>query len=607
MKRAFLAVGLALLAALAQGLAAPPAAAANILGCEFADAADLVRRTRLTGTRILDIKDRFVAGLGNYYAPLVPYAKLPRHLIDAVVVSEDQRFFEHDGIDWRGVLRAMLENARAGAIRQGGSTLTQQTLKNTCFRDDDDLLRKVKEVLSAAEIEGALGKREVLEVYLNSVPFGGDRVVVHGVQAAARVYFGKYAEELTVLEAAVLAQLLPAPNRYNPHKAPELARERALALIQRMVRAGRLPAAAELVAQRQELRIAPSISGLPGYFASGPQLAWYALWARDEARRTVGPQAGVLTVATTLRPGIQAAAERALGQALRRHGQEHAIGQGAVVVLSHAGDVLAMVGGRDFRTLEWNNATQARRQPGSAFKPFVWAAALERGLAPSSRVLDRPIELGGVTIGNHDGRYRGEVTLGTALAWSSNPAAVRLARGHVPQIVELAHRLGIVSPLGTDAGIALGTSEVTLLELSAAYATIGNGGRRVTPSALRLVRDNDDRIVWCRRPPERPRVLRAEHAEALALMLRQAVRDGTGRQADPGFPAAGKTGTTNDNRDAWFVGFTDRFVVGVWLGNEKPVPMKGVSGGGLPARIWREIVRAAHEEPVIRPAGCPAG
>ena len=243
MSRAVLAVGLALLAGLAQGPAAPPAAAANILGCEFADAADLVRRTRLTGTRILDINDRFVAGLGNYYAPPVPLPKLPRHLIDAVVVSEDQRFFEHDGIDWRGVLRAMLENARAGAIRQGGSTLTQQTLKNTCFRDDDDLLRKVKEVLSAAEIEGALGKQEGLEVYLNSVPFGGDRVVVHGVQAAARVYFGKYAEELSVLEAAVLAQLLPAPNRYNPHKAPEEARDRALRLIQRMVRAGRLSAA----------------------------------------------------------------------------------------------------------------------------------------------------------------------------------------------------------------------------------------------------------------------------------------------------------------------------------------------------------------------------
>jgi penicillin-binding protein 1A len=596
---AALAIGIALSSTL-------PAAAADILGCQFADAADLVRLTRRPGFRVLDAKGGFVAGLRNYYAPAVAVSKLPPYLLDALVISEDQRFFEHAGIDPLGLLRAAVADVRAMGFAQGGSTLTQQALKNTCFQDDPALVRKLKELITAGDLEAALSKPDILEVYLNSIFFGGTRAGIWGVQAAARVYFDKYAEALTPLESAVLIQLVPAPNRYNPHVAPELARERASRLLDRMVERRRLSAKEAKKAKAQKLAFTGPATGLPGYYGRSPQSGWFAQWARAEAERRVGPQTGIVTASTTLRPDIQAIAERQLGTALARQGKLAGIGQGAAVVLSHSGEVLAMVGGRDFRSLQWNNATQARRQPGSAFKPFVYLAALERGLLPSSPARDTPLELRTATIRNHDGVYRGRITLGEALAHSSNPAAVRLAIGHVPEVIDVARRLGIASPLTDEVGLALGISEVSLLELTGAYAGFANGGRMVTPETVLSIRDNAERTIWCREPPARPRVIRADHAKALDGMLTGVIRNGTGaRAAIPGLRTAGKTGTTDDFRDAWFVGYTDRFVVGVWLGNEKPTPMKGVTGGGLPAQIWRGIVKEAHALPVTgAPASC---
>ncbi len=587
-----------LLALAVAGLPPLPARAASILGCSFEDAADLVRLTRRPGFRVLDARGGFVAGLRNYYAPPVPVRRLPPHLLDALVTSEDRRFFEHAGIDPLGLLRAAIQDVRAMGFAQGGSTLTQQALKNTCFRDDPAIVRKLKELVTARDLEAALGKSDILEVYLNSIFFGGTRAGIWGIQAAARVYFDKYAEELTPLESAVLVQLVPAPNRYNPLVAPDEARRRAVRLLDRMVEEGRLSAGEARKAKAQKLVFARSAPGLPGYYARSPQTGWFAQWTRAESERRVGSQPGVVTVDTTLRSDIQAIAERQLGTALARQGKLAGIEQGAAIVMSHAGEVLAMVGGRDYRSLQWNNATQARRQPGSAFKPFVYLAALERGLAPSSPANDTPLRLRSGTIRNHDGVYRGKIPLAEALAHSSNPAAVRLAIGHVPEVVDVARRLGIEAPLTNEVGIALGISEVTLLELTGAYAGIANGGRRVTPGTVLAIRDNADRTVWCRPPPDRPRVARADHVKALDAMLAGTVRTGTGRNAAvPGLRVAGKTGTTDDFRDAWFVGYTDRFVVGVWLGNEKPTPMKAVTGGGLPALVFRGIVKEAHALP----------
>jgi penicillin-binding protein 1A len=584
---------------------AMPAHANNIFACEFADVADLIRIGRRPGYRILDSGERFIAGLGNYYAPPVPFKRLPPHLIDAVVAREDKRFFEHSGFDVRGFLRALVANIRAMDLyKQGGSTLTQQALGNTCFQDDHGLVQKLKEWLTASNLEAKLSKSEIIEVYLNSILFGGTQAGIWGVQAAARVYFAKYAEKLTPLESAVLVQLLPAPNHYNPHVAPELALKRARHLLDQMVEQGRLSARQAKKAKSQKLTFTRNATGLPGYYGRGPQSGWFAQWARTEAKRRVGAPTGIVTVTTTLRTDIQAIAERQLGSALTREGKRAGIDQGAVVVLSHAGEVLAMVGGRDFRTLQWNNATQARRQPGSAFKPFVYLAALERGLSPSSPVNDTPLELRSGSIRNHDGTYLGRVPLSLALAHSSNTAAVRLAIGHVPAVIDVARRLGIASPLTDEVGLALGISEVSLLELTGAYAGLANGGRPVAPETVLSVRDNAERTIWCREPHARPRVVEARHVKALDGMLAQAIRDGTGtRAAVPGIRTAGKTGTTDDFHDAWFVGYTDRFVVGVWLGNEKPTPMRGVTGGGLPALIWRGIVKEAHALPKPAPTG----
>ena len=413
------------------------------------------------------------------------------------------------------------------------------------------------------------------------------------MEAASRVYFAKYARELSVLEAAVLVSLLPAPNRLNPHRDPERAVQRAHRVIDQMVEQERLSAAEAERAKRQRLAVAPPRSAWGGFHPQGAQVGWFARWAEQEADGLTDLRSGTRTVLTTLDARIQKAAERHLGEALERHGGRLNIEEGAVVVMRPAdGAVLAMVGGRDFRATEWNNATQARRQPGSVAKLFVWLAALERGASPTQTVSDAPLNTGGRPVRNFDDRYLGDITLEAALARSSNTAAVRLAAGDTAAVRSVARRLGITADMEGEAGdLALGTWEARLIELVAAFAAVANGGFLVAPWTVQEMRVNDGTIVFVRteRPPER--VIRAQHASEMLRMLSAVVRDGTGRAADPGFWAAGKTGTTSGNRDAWFVGCTDRHVAGVWLGNAASgAPMDGVSGGGLPARIWRAVM-----------------
>jgi penicillin-binding protein 1A len=583
-------------------LLAPPARAADLLGCSFESAEELARLAREDGARVLDHRGRFLAGLGRYYATPVGIEALPRHLVDALVTSEDRRFFEHDGVDYRALGRALIANLAAFDIVQGGSTLTQQTLENACFRRDPELLRKVKELATAGSFESVLAKREILYVYLNTIYFGRR---AYGVQAAARVYFDKYAQALTPLEAALLVQLIPAPNLYNPLADPKLARKRAHALLDRMVELDHLPAKVAARAKREKPVLASPQGAVPGYFAAGQLHAgWFATWARKQAEALAPGLAGLPTLRTTLWPELQAIAARRLEQALARKGKRLGVDQGAVLVMSPGGEILAMVGGRDFRRSQWNNATQARRQPGSAFKLFVYLAALERGLGPTTPVQDEPLTLSGVAIRNFDNRFRGRIPLAEAVAFSSNPAAIRLARGHVQQVQDVARRLGITAPLTSDPGMALGVSELTLLDLTSAYAALANGGRRVDPRGLVEIRDGLDRTVWCDPAPASARVLAKAEVQAMRGLLEGVVRDGTGRAADPGFFAAGKTGTTDDHKDAWFIGFTDRFVAGVWLGNERAQAMKGVTGGGLPARIWREIMADAAKLPRYQRQPC---
>jgi penicillin-binding protein 1A len=585
----------------------------DVLDCDFESAAELIRLARRRGVRVLDRRGRFLAAFGNYYAPPVPASRLPRHVVKALLVEEDRRFREHGGLDYRGIARGLYETVFGN--RQGGSTLSQQVLKNTCFRDNADdrrlmsvVWRKVKEAVTVGDLEDILKKDGILDVYLNSVLFGGlrDGVQVYGIQAASRTYFDKYAETLTVLEGAILVQLLNAPNGLNPWVAPAKARAQAERLLDDMVRQDALRPAEAAAAKRAKVRVRSPEHGRPGFIPGDVRVGWFAGWARREAEALAPAGEGVTTVTSSLWPELQDIVQDELTKIFVRHGKASGFDQGAAVVMSLRGEVLAMIGGADYPRLQWNNAVQAKRQPGSAFKLFVYLAALERGLSPSDRLEDSPLTLRSGVIRNHDDTYRGRITLAEALAHSSNPVAVRLAMGRVPQVVAVARRLGIAGPLEEEVGLALGVSEVTLIELVAAYAAVANGGFLVTPGGIVGIRDNNDAAVHCRRFRPPPRVIEAPHAAAMRAMLAGVVRAGTGRNADPGFFAAGKTGTTDDFADAWFVGFTERFAAGVWLGNEKPTPMRGVSGGGLPAIAWRNVMRRAHKLPRLRDVACEA-
>lgn len=554
---------------------------------ELADPQRLVIDNREPGVRIIGRRGDFVAARGAYYAPAVPHAQLPTHLVRALVATEDQRFYEHFGLDPRGIARALLSTI--SGRRQGGSTLTQQALKEVYLRRYNVFLRKaIAEPVLAPLLELNMSKDDILFVYLNRVFFGG---AAYGVEAASRVYFAKSARDLTVMEAATLVALLPAPNRFNPHRNPDFATERANRVIERMVEQGYFGRAEADRAKARPLSLAQPRSAWGGFHPGGVQVGWFARHAEQEANAACEERLGTRTVLTTLDSRLQRAAERHLGDALRRN---PSIEEGAIVVMRPDGAILAMVGGRDYRATEWNHATQARRQPGSVAKLFVYLAALERGMTPEQVVSDARLDIGGRPVRNFDDRYLGDVSMLAALARSSNTAAVRLAASHLPAVRDIARRLGVAADLSGEAGdLALGTYGATLLELTAAYATLASGGLPVEPYCVEEVRGNDGSRVYIRAAGPRDPVVRPQHVRGMRRMLAEVVRSGTGRAANPGVWAAGKTGTTTGNRDAWFIGFTDRLVAGVWLGNTSSAPMSGVTGGGLPARIWRAVIADA--------------
>jgi penicillin-binding protein 1A len=563
---------------------------------ELADVNGLITENRHDGVRILSPGGEFVAARGAYYGPPVPFAQLPAHLVNALVASEDRRFYEHWGLDPRAMARAVWSTITGRT--QGGSTLTQQTIKEIYLREHSPIIRKLlEEPVLAPILELNLSKEEILYVYLNRVFFGGS---AYGIEAAARVYFNKYARSLTILESAMMVGLLPAPNRFNPHRNLQRSRDRGIRVIEQMVEAGTLSRRAADRAKEQKVAVAPSRSAWGGFYPRSVGIGWFARWAENEASANSAPaqRSGTRTITTTLDLRIQAAAERHLEAALRQHAEAKQIEEGAVVVMRYDGAVLALVGGRDYRRREWDHVTQARRQPGSIAKLFVYLAALREGDTPATKVSDAALMLGGRAVRNFDDRYLGEITLAAALEKSSNTAAVRLALQNTRETKELIKALNIAEGIEGEAGdLALGSYEARLVDLTAAFASVANRGRMVVPYSVQRVQDPAGAELLTRVLPARSeirQVIEPEHAEAMRQMLAGVVQRGTGKAADPGFWAAGKTGTTTANRDAWFIGFTERYVAGVWLGNSDSRPMHGVSGGGLPAQIWRAVMVDAH-------------
>ncbi|MCF8495084.1 MAG: PBP1A family penicillin-binding protein [Alphaproteobacteria bacterium] len=511
---------------------------------------------------------------------------LPENLVNAVLAIEDRRFYSHFGLDPVGLVRAFATNIKAGKTVQGGSTITQQLAKNLFLSQERTIKRKIQEALLALWLESILSKDEILSAYLNRVYLGSG---TYGIDAAARLYFDKEPKDLDLRESAIIAGLLKAPSRYSPLSNPTLARQRADVVISAMEDAGFIqPDEADTLTGRP-----PRPSQKPGSPRDASR--YFADWVVDGLDDLIGTPTDDLIIHTTLNPKIQNAAENALTGVINAHGAERKISQGAAVVMRLDGAVVALVGGADYSRSQFNRAVQARRQPGSSFKPVVYLTALEQGWTSQSLILDAPME-GRYRPQNFGNEYLGEVTLDTALTNSLNTAAVRLMQAVGPApVVNMGHRLGIHSKLDENLSLALGSSTVSPLEMTAAYATLGTGGLAVYPYAITKITDKKGTLYY-QRTPDRPtrRVVGESYVRELTGMMRHVVEYGTGRGAMLSVPVAGKTGTSQSSRDAWFLGFTAEMAAGVWLGNDDDSPMKGVTGGSFPAQIWRQAVSAGQ-------------
>lgn len=546
---------------------------------DITDSATFERRTSI----IVKAADgSTIARYGEQKGDSVRVEDLPPHLIQAVLAIEDRRFYAHPGIDLIGIARAMAINLAKGKLSQGGSTITQQLAKNLFLTHDRKLQRKIKEAILALWLENQLTKNEILTAYLNRVYLGSG---VYGVNAASELYFNKSAQEINLQEAAILAGLLKAPSLYSPLNNPELARKRGEVVLAAMVDAGYI--------KKNEAKSIIAQPSRPSQKPTGEKaVRYYTDWVIDGLDNLIGTPDMDLVIETTLDPRIQTRAEESLLASLLQNGADKKVSQGGIIVMRPDGAVLAMIGGRDYTTSQFNRATQAKRAPGSSFKPIVYLTALQQGHSPQEKILDAPITQGDYRPQNFGGKYYGEVTLVEALTNSMNTAAVRLMMETGPSsVINTAQKLGIESKLEPDLSLALGSSGVSMLEMTTAYAILANGGKQIYPYGIIRIKNSEDRTIYERKPPQSyEQILDPRATQQINSMMRNVIENGTGRAARLNIPAAGKTGTSQDSRDAWFLGFTDRLVTSVWLGNDDNSPMNGITGGSLPAHIWQEIM-----------------
>ena len=545
---------------------------------------------------ILSDDGSLIANRGDTGGAAVRLIDLPPYLPKAFVAIEDRRFYDHHGVDPLGVSRALLRDVAGGGAVEGGSTLTQQLAKNLFLTQERTLSRKIQEAILAFWLERRYSKDQILELYLNRVYFGSG---AYGVEAAAQKYFGKSARFVTLSEAAVLAGLMKSPTKLAPNRNLKGANERAAQVITAMADQGHITEAMAKLALANPAEVKhDKSSGSINYAAD------YVMDALDD---TVGAIDEDIVVTTTIDLKMQAEAERALTDELNAKGAKFGVEQGALVALDPGGAIKAMVGGRNYADSQFNRAVAAKRQPGSSFKPFVYLAALEKGLTPDTVREDAPITVKGWSPENYSREYFGSVTLTKALALSLNTVAVRLGLEVGPKtVVAVAHRLGITSDLDPVPSIALGSSDVTPLEMVSAYATFANGGLGVQPHVIARVRTANGKQLYIRRNASFGRVIEPQYVAMMNQMMQETLLTGTARKAElPGWQAAGKTGTSQDWRDAWFLGYTSYLVAGVWLGNDDNSPTKKVSGGNLPVEIWSRFMKAAHEGVPV--AGLPVG
>jgi penicillin-binding protein 1A len=537
-----------------------------------------------------------IATYGDLYGATVQLKDLPRYLPQAVLATEDRRFYSHFGLDLVGLARAAYINLRDWRLTQGGSTITQQLAKNVFLTPARTLRRKGQEMLLALWLERNFTKDQILTLYLNRVYFGAG---TYGVDAAARKFFGKPASQVTPYEAAMLAGLLRAPSVFNPMNDRQAADGRAQLVLQNMV-------AADFLSDKDAADIATRKEVSTSYAASGHSGQHFADWVMDQVSGYVGFVDRDLVVVTTLDPRLQKIAETQLAGVLDAEGPKRNAGQAALVTLSPDGAVRAMVGGRDYAGSQFNRATQSLRQPGSAFKAFVFLAGFEHGLTPDDRMFDGPISVGGWKPGNYENNYQGDVSLREAFAKSLNSVAVQVSeRVGRKNVVEAARRLGITSDLTAGPSIALGSSGVSLLELTGAYATFDNGGYGVWPRGIEKISDRNGSVLYQREGTGPGLLVEPQQVYDMLDVMTGVIDTGTGKGARLGRPAAGKTGTGQDFRDAWFIGFTAELVTGVWVGNDDNSPMKKVTGGSLPTQLWHAFMASALDGEPVRPLPLP--
>lgn len=541
---------------------------------------------------LIDQKGRMIGHRGPWIGQPLKLDEMPSHLPNAVLAIEDERFFEHEGVDNRAILRALVSNARSGGRSQGGSTLTQQLVKLMILTPEKTYRRKFQEALLARDMESVLSKPEILELYINRVSLGPQ---IFGAEAGSQIYFGKSARDLTLSEAAMLAGLAQAPSRFNPRRHYERALTRSHLVLHRM-RANLYITQAEHDAA---VASPPEIVEEPDLGVDEVALGYAFDYISEEARGYAGLDSPDLVITTTLDADYMRAASKSLNEVLDESGQFRKVSQGAIITLDNAtGGIRVMLGGRNYDDSKFNRTVQAQRQPGSSFKTFVYAAALEDGFTPGTVRVDQPININGWQPKNYTLRFRGPMTLREALKLSINTVAAQVgSEVGAAHIAETARRFGIQSELRQHLSLALGVSEVNLLELTSAYSVFPNEGVHRRPYIIQRIENTSGELLYSKRDDEGARVYPIPYAQQMTAMLQETVESGTahGARLLPRL-AGGKTGTSQDYRDAWFLGFTNQMTTGVWMGNDNNSEMNEVTGGLLPVDVWKSLMEAAHQD-----------
>ena len=548
-----------------------------------------IQISRQPSITFLDKEGRIIASYGDIYGQSIQFNDLPKDLINAVIVTEDKRFFFHPGVDLKGIIRATYVNMKAGRIVQGGSTITQQLAKNLFLTPERSFTRKLHELILSFWLEMRFSKEQLLSIYLNRVYLGSG---TYGVQAASEKYFNKKVEELNLYECALIASLLKAPSKYNPIANEKLSRERTSKVLENMRKDNLI----------SEKSIAEAKLNNKNYnkFTSVPKSTSYFIdWLLPRVKSYLGEINEDLIVRTTLDVKLQEIAENSVNSVTSKFSSAD---QSALVALDLDGGVMAMIGGRDYGDTQFNRVTQAQRQPGSAFKIFVYLAGLKEGYDPGDQIVDSKIDINGWSPKNYKKEFLGEISLFDAFAKSINTVAVKLSENIGREnVIKMAKSMGIRSPILNSPSLALGTSEVNLLELTAAYDVLANRGKGIFVHGIRSIENTSGKTLFMRKGKGPGKILESELVNTMIRMMENTIETGTGKNAKINRPAAGKTGTSQSLRDAWFIGFSSELVVGVWFGNDDDSPMENITGGTAPAILWSDFMKKAHFGRPVRP------